>query len=147
MKVHIIRYSKTAFKPRYQSVHYEFRKDFLRELKRGENSFLHKYYSLGEMKMKAKFIEEHLEDFKYGLWVFIDGYKNNMSLNHLTELVPCWEADIEDNTEVYDVNLEKTMLITDDLVKLYGCFIPSRELNKILNIKRRRKKVDSKIKR
>ena len=42
-------------------------------------------------------------------YVFIDGYKNNQSLNHLKRKVPCWKAEISDNTVVYDVNWENNV--------------------------------------
>jgi len=52
------------------------------------------------------FYKEHYQDLRKGIWFFLDGYKNNQSLNHLTRKVPCWEAEIEENVTLYDCNWE-----------------------------------------
>ena len=88
---------------------------------------------------KILFYNQHKEDLQEGLWFFIDGYKNNQSLNHLQHKVPCYEAEIPDDIIVYDFNLEKLISITDPLVKLGGCYIPKRLCSQITNIKRRSK--------
>ena len=69
---------------------------------------------------------------------FLDGHKNNQSLNHLKRKVPCWEADIEDDVKVYDCNLEYITTLDDPIVEFGGCYLPKREICKIYNIKRRK---------
>ena len=80
--------------------------------------------------------KENISDFQYGIWAFIDGYKNNQSLNHLKHRVPCWSADISDDTIVYSVNWDKKIKITDDECKVFGFYIPANQLKTLKNIKR-----------
>lgn len=87
----------------------------------------------------VEFYSQHLNDLKCGIWCFIDGHKDNLSLNHLKRKVPCWEAELPDDTECYDCNWEKLVTITDPIVLCGGCYIPKRELYKLNNIKRRKR--------
>ena len=136
----IIRYSFHAFKPQNQTVHM---KEINRELYdfnlNGIPEFLKRVVLERHEKM-VKFYTENLEDFKRGIWVFVDGHKNNMALNHLKCKVPCFEAEIDEDTEVYGVNLDHKMKINDCEVEAFGCYIPERSLKSIHNVKRRYKK-------
>lgn len=107
----------------------------------------HLQYLMQKIKEeKILFYNQHKEDLKEGLWFFIDGNKDNQSLNHLKHRVPCYEAEIPDDIMVYDCNLEKIIPLADPLVYWAGCYIPKRLCNQITNIKRRRKmKYDAKI--
>lgn len=136
----IIRYSIHAFKPQYQSHH-------LKDINYHLNDFnitefpKHLQYVIQQRHDKfLPFYKEHYEDFKEGIWFFLDGYKNNQSLNHLKHKVPCWEAEIEDDVIIYDCNWEEIITLDDDMAKYGGCYLPKREICKIHNIKRRRPK-------
>lgn len=133
----IIRYSKQGFKSQYQSEHLKHVYYELNDF--NINDFPeHLRWSIKQIHEKnISFYKEHLKDLKDGIWVFIDGYKDNQSLNHLKEKVPCWEADIDDSTECYDVNWQHLLNITDEECKIFGVYIPKRELHKIRNIKKR----------
>lgn len=63
------------------------------------------------------FYQRHYDDLKEGVWFFLDGHKNNQSLNHLKHKVPCWEAEIEPDVLVYDCNWEKLISLTDPFVE------------------------------
>lgn len=135
----IIRYSSSAFTPQKQTYHigkFEFwlnmnPKDYPKEIR----------YTMQQLKQQhISFYQQHKEDLQEGLWVFIDGHKNNQSLNHLKHKVPCYEAEIPDNIMVYDCNLEKIISLTDPLIYQAGCYIPKRLCNRITNIKRRTKR-------
>lgn len=133
----IIRYSITGFKPQYQSHH-------LGDIDYHRNHFNISVFpewtqrNIQEIhERKLKFYNENYTDFEYGVWAFINGYKNNMALNHLKQRVPCWEAEISDNTIVYDVNWECKMPITDPLCTAFGFYIPVCQLNTLKNVQRR----------
>ena len=134
----IIRYSPTAFTPQKQTHHiqqFEYwmsldPKDYPKHLQ----------YLMQKLKEeKILFYNQHKEDLQEGLWFFIDGNKNNQSLNHLKYRVPCYEAEIPDDIMIYDCNLEKIIPLTNSLVYWAGCYIPKKLCNQITNIKRRRK--------
>jgi len=136
----IIRYSVAAFKSQEQTHHAkhiryhlsgEFNIEDYPEFLRYEIQRIH--------EKKASFYKQHLEDFKRGIWCFVDGYKSNQALNHLKKKVPCWEAEISDDIECYDCNWEKLITIYDPAVQWGGCYIPEREMWKIRNVRRRRK--------
>lgn len=100
----IIRYSIYGFNPQYQSHHleninydlYKFNiKDFPEHLQ---------YIIQKRHNRLLPFYQEHYEDFKEGIWLFIEGHKNNQALNHLKRKVPCWKAEVEDDVLVYDCN-------------------------------------------
>lgn len=136
----IIRYSVAAFDPQEQTHHAkhiqyhlsgEFNLEDYPEFMRYEIQRIH--------EQKAVFYKEHWEDFKCGIWCFVDGHKSNQALNHLKKKVPCWEADVPDDIECYDCNWEKLTNISDPAVLWEGCYIPEREMWKIRNVRRRRK--------
>ena len=125
----IIRYSIEGFKPQYQSHHLEDIKYHLNDF---DISVYPKHLQMSIQKIhehKVSFYQGNYEDFQCGIWAFIKGYKDNQSLNHLKRKVPCWEAEISDNIVVYDVNWEKKILITDRLCKIFGFYIPKRNMN------------------
>ena len=131
----IIRYSSTAFTPQKQTYH-------IKKFESWKNLNPKDYHEMAYTMQKLKqqhtlFYNQHRADLQEGLWFFIDGYKNNQSLNHLKHKVPCYEAEIPDNIMVYDCNLEKIIPITDQLVQWAGCYIPKRLCNQITNIRRR----------
>lgn len=132
----IIRYSSTAFIPRKQTHHiekFEFWQNF------NPKDYPETEYIMQQLKNQhTLFYNQHKKDLQEGLWLFIDGHKDNQSLNHLKHKVPCYEAEIPDNIMVYDCNLEKIIPITDPLVKWSGCYIPKRLCSQITNIKRRK---------
>lgn len=130
----IIRYSNSGYKAQEQSYHKELYKYHMEYYysKQCSESFKPK------LKAQYDFYLEHKADFEKGIWCFIDGYKNNQSLNHLTKKVACWEAEVPDDIECYDCNWEKLITISDPIVLAFGCYIPERELHKITNIKRRK---------
>lgn len=133
----IIRYSITAFIPQKQIHHI---KSFESWINLNPKDYGEYQYIMQQLKeQKILFYNQHKEDLQEGLWFFIDGYKNNQSLNHLKHRVPCYEADIPDDIMVYDCNLEKIIPLTDSLVYWAGCYIPARLCSQITNIRRRRK--------
>lgn len=56
------------------------------------------------------------------------------SLNHLKHKVPCWEAEIENDVLVYDVNWEYK--ISDSFGIWSGFYLPASQIHKIHNIKK-----------
>lgn len=132
----IERYSLYGFKPQYQSdlMHtYEFHKNNF-----NINDFLeHLRWIIQQNHEKLlKFYEENMDDLKSGVWVFIRGHKCNQALNHLKIKVPCWYAELPDDTVVYDCNIEKKLLLSDPLVEIFGCYVPEKELKNIRNIEK-----------
>ena len=132
----IIRYSLYGFKPQYQSHHlehvnydlYNFNiKDFPEHLQ---------YVIQKRHDKLLPFYKEHYEDFKEGIWFFLEGHKNNQSLNHLKRKVPCWKAEIEDGAIVYDCNWENIVPLNNPIVEMFGCYLPKREMYKIHNIQK-----------
>lgn len=125
----IIRYSINKFEPQYQSHHLKMVDNELSNFNIEEYpSHLQKFIMAQHEKL-VPFYKENYNDFKYGIWAFIDGFKDNQSLNHLKKKVPCWRAEISDETTVYGVNWDEKFKITNDLCKLFGFFIPQRELH------------------
>ncbi len=136
----VIRYSQAAFEPQELTHHAkhikyhlygEFNLEDYPESLRDEIQCIH--------EQKAAFYKEHLEDFKCGIWRFVDGHKSNQSLNHLKKKVPCWETEVPDDIQCYDCNWDKLITISDPIVLWGGCYIPKREMWKIRNVRRRRK--------
>lgn len=134
----IMRYSVNGFKSQYQSEHlktfvhyhlYDFDINIFPEHLKYEIQKIH--------NEKVPFYTENYEDFKYGIWAFIDGYKNNSSLNHLKYRVPCWTAEISDNTIGYNCNWDKKIKITDEDAKCGGIYIPKSQLVTLSNIQRK----------
>ena len=135
--IKIIRYSTTGFKPQKQMHHlkdvyyhmYDFNINDYPEFMR---------YSISQIHEKhLAFYKEHINDLKEGIWFFLDGHKNNQSLNQLKHKVPCWEAEIESDAYVYDVNWEYITDLSDPFVKWAGCYFPKSQMSKIHNIKKR----------
>lgn len=128
------RYSLTGFKTQYQSYHmnrvmFELNEDEYQKVFITFPEHLKRYIE-EQHKKNVIFFKENYKDLEKGIWVFIDGYKNNQSLNHLKKKVPCWTADLADDTEVYDVNWTKKMKLNDVECTFFGCYIPERELNR-----------------
>ena len=135
----IIRYSTTGFHPQKQTHHAEhIRYDLSEEFKLEDYPEFMRLEVKQSHENKVSFYTEHLEDFKRGIWCFIDGHKSNLALNHLKKKVPCWEAEIPNDTSCYDCNWEKSTVISDPILQSGGCYIPERELWKLTNVKRRK---------
>lgn len=135
----VIRYSVNGFRPQYQSNH--LNTHVLYHLKRFDLSVFPKHLRWQIKQIHDNlypFYKENFDDFRYGVWVFIDGYKDNQSLNHLKRKVPCYEAELPDDIIVYDVNWSKQMKLSDPECKIFGCYVPKRSLKGIKNIRRRK---------
>lgn len=134
----IIRYSNQGYKAQEQTYHIEklngcFNNfniaDYPEHLKEIIKEINERHFA---------FYNKHQADLKRGIWCFIDGYKDNLSLNHIKKRVACWEAEVPDDIECYDCNWERLTTISDSIVLCGGCFIPEREIYKIKNIRRRK---------
>lgn len=136
----IIRYSVHGFKPQYQSHHLEEINYHLNDFDISEYPEHLQWIIMERHVELVKFYKENYDDLKEGIWVFLDGHKNNLCLNHLKRKVPCFEAEIRDDIMVFDSNLEKIVPITDNSVEAFGCYIPKRLIGEIHNIKRRKSK-------
>lgn len=135
----IIRYSIYGFRPQYQSYHLEQVDYHLNDFDITKYP-KHLHYVIQEQHDRLlPFYQEHYDDFKNGIWFFLEGYKNNFSLNHLRRKVPCWKAEIEDDAVVYDPNWEKILTLDDPEIKIGGCYLPKRELYKIHHIQKVRR--------
>lgn len=132
----IIRYSVEGFKSQEQTHHAKHIKYCLYDF--NLNDFPeHLRWEIEKNHIrKKKFFENHLDDFKSGIWCFVKGYKSNQALNHLKRKVPCWQAEVPNDIECYDCNWDKLTTISDIRIRWGGCFIPERELYKIHNIRR-----------
>lgn len=82
------------------------------------------------------FYQENYNDFQYDIWAFIEGHKDNMSLNHLKRKVPCWSAEISDDTYGYDCNWKEKINIADWKCWYGGIYIPAHQLSTLTNIQR-----------
>lgn len=142
----IERYSLYGFKPQIQKHHMKYVKTLILSdeeylnyyFKNPNNSKIldikNEYQKMAMLNIKHSrhdFLKEHVDDLKEGIWAFIAGHKDNMSLNHLKVRVPRFYAEIPDDTIVYDVNWEKTLKITDEECLLFGFYIPKKELKKL----------------
>jgi hypothetical protein len=134
----IIRYSLTAFKPQYQSHHLDYVSYHFNDFRLSKIPEHLRMYVKEEHDRLVPFYKDNYDDFQYGVWAFIDGYKYNQALNHLKQRVPCWEANISDNTIVYSVNWDRKIPITDPLCKIFGFYIPVNQLKNLSEIKRRK---------
>lgn len=136
----IIRYSVDGFKPQFQVHHihmyvnYHLFKFNLEAYPEDLKRFCKESHDV-----RYKLYRDNFDDFQRGIWVFIDGYKDRQSLNHLNKLVPCWSAEISDDTIGYDCNWEKKIKITDNTCKFGGIYIPENQLYTISNIQRVKK--------
>ena len=95
--IKVIRYSVNGFEPQYQSHHLaenqvcvneDAAKEFLASVSEGLRPII-----ASTLAENSKFIKAHWEDLQNGIWVFIDGHKNNQSLNHLKNIT-CFLNDI-----------------------------------------------------
>jgi hypothetical protein len=138
--MHIIRYSDYGFNTQYQSHHLKRVKD---EMFHFDISIFPDHLKKVGQEIRNKhlpFYYQNFHLFKRGVWAFIDGHKNNQSLNHLRHIVPCWEADIDDNTVVIDVNWERLISIMDQECRIFGFYIPEQSMSSLKNVKRRIKR-------
>lgn len=119
--------------PQYQSHHLDGHVDY--NLHRFDINLFPEHLKricLEQNQKLVKFYTENLSDLQYGVWAFIDGHKNNQSLNHLKRKVPMWKAEIPDDTIVYGVNWDKKYLITNVEATACGFYIPQKELSKLV---------------
>ncbi len=136
--IKVIRYSKHAFRPQIQSHHMEHVEYCLHKFNIEEFPEHLRYIIQQRHDEQYPFFLENYEDFKEGIWMFVDGYKDNLSLNHLKEKVPCFEAEVPEDLECYDCNWEIKTTISDERILYGGAYVPKRELYKLKNIKRRK---------
>lgn len=136
--IKVIRYSKQAFRPQIQSHHMEHINYHLHHFNVNEFPEHLRWIIQQRHDELLPFYIEHYEDFKEGIWMFVDGHKENLSLNHLKERVPCFEAEVPEDLECYDCNWEFKTTINDNRILFGGCYVPKRELYKLQNIKRRK---------
>ena len=134
----IIRYSTHGFKPQYQSEHLKNINYHLNDFNINDFPEHLRYIIQKQHEEHLSFYKEHYQDFQYGIWFFIDGHKNNQALNHLKHKAPCWEAEIENNVLVYDVNLEYQTTLSDRFGINCGFYLPASQIHKIHNIKKRK---------
>ena len=52
--------------------------------------------------------------------------------------VPCWEAEIENDALLYDVNQEYQTTLSDSFGLYAGFYLPVLQIHKIHNIKRQK---------
>jgi hypothetical protein len=135
----IIRYSQNGFIPQFQKYHLQ-QIDY--HLNGGFNLSdfpIHlQDIILKQHNQHVLFYKENFEDFQYGVWVFIKGWVNEYSLNHIPDkkYPVCWEAKINDNTTVYDINWEEKTTINNKYLIAHGCYIPEKSLSSLRNIKK-----------
>ena len=135
----VIRYSVDGFKTQEQTHHMNHVNYELHEFDINDYPEQTRYQIQKIHERHVEFYKKHMDDLKCGIWCFIDGYKDNLSLNHLKQKVPCWEAELPDDIECYDCNWERLTTISDPIVLCGGCYIPKRELCKLNNVKRRKR--------
>lgn len=132
----VLVFSTDGFKPKKQTHHLKYINYHLNDFD------INKYPERLRSEIKeiheerSKFFIKHLDDLQSGVWCFINDSKIN-PLNYSKRNTPCFEADLPDNTECYDCNLERLTTITDTELLLGGCYIPERELDKLSNIHRK----------
>lgn len=134
----VIRYSIYGFKPQIQTHHMEYVNYHLHDFDINEYPEHLKYYIQRIHENSVDFYSKHFDDLECGIWCFIDGHKSNFLLNHLKRKVPCWEADLPDDTICYDGNWERITTISDPYILFTECYVPKRELYKLTNIKKRK---------
>ena len=64
------------------------------------------------------------------------GFKPQYQSHHLKHKVPCWEAEIENDVLVYDVNWEYQTTLSDPFGINSGFYLPASQIQKIHNIKK-----------
>lgn len=134
----IIRYSTQGFKPQYQSEHLKNINYHLNDFNINDFPEHLRYIIQKQHEKHLSFYKEYYQDFQYGIWFFINGHKNNQSLNHLKRKVPCWEAEIENDVLVYDINWEYQTTLSDPFGINCGFYLPASQIYKIHNIKKRK---------
>ena len=134
----IIRYSTQGFKPQYQSHHLKHIDYHINNFNINDFPEHLRYIIQHNHEAHLQFYKENYKDFQYGIWFFIDGHKNNQSLNHLKNKVPCWEAEIENDVLLYDVNLEYQTTLSDPFGINCGFYLPVSQIHKIYKIKKRK---------
>ena len=102
----IIRYSIQGFKPQYQYHHLKHIDYHVNNFNINDFPEHLRYIIQHNHEDHLQFYKENYKDFQYGIWFFIDGHKNNQALNHLKHKAPCWEAKIENDVLLYNVNWE-----------------------------------------
>lgn len=127
----IIRYSTQVFKPQYQSHHLDHIHYHMNDFNINDFPKHLVYVIQRRHDEQLKFYKENYQDFQYGIWFFIEGHKNNQSLNHLKHRVPCWMAEIENDVLVYDVNLEYQTNLSDPFGINCGFYLPEINLSSI----------------
>lgn len=141
--IKIIRYSNDAFTPKKQDFHFKYliESHLYGDYNKWSNEVggILKDYIIDYHKMKKKFYEDNLEDFKEGIWAFYDGVYNDidMVLNHLNYKPLLYSAYLPDDVTVYDTNWNNKITLTDGFGKCpYGIYVPKRSLINITNIER-----------
>ena len=132
----IIIYSTQGFKPQYQSHHLKHIDYHINNFNINDFPEHLRYIIQHNHEDHLQFYKENYKDFQYGIWFFIAGHKNNQSLNHLEHKVPCWEAEIENDVLVYDVNWEYKTTLSDSFGMWSGFYLPASQIHKIHNIKK-----------
>lgn len=136
----IIRYSIQGFRPQCQSHHLQNINYHLHDFNINDFPEHLRYIIQKQHEERLPFYKANYKDFQYGIWFFIDGHKSNQSLNHLKHKVPCWEAEIENDALVYDVNWEYQTNLSDPFGISCGFYLPASQMYKIHNIKKRKHK-------
>lgn len=135
----IVRYSNSGFEPQYQSYHIKNHIEY--HLNNFPSLFVFPEHLRGTILQQhnrcMEFYKSNRQRLERGVWAFVDGYKNNQSLNHLKNRVACFEADVPDDMIVFGANLDRMFPITDSESLAFGFFIPESELSKIKNIRKR----------
>jgi len=141
----IARYSKDGFVAKRQTRHmydvwYELFRFNSHRYTNGVDAPWHLRQVAVERHHKiAAFYREHLADFNWGIWVFIEGHEEMMSLNHLhgTDRLGLkrWTGVIPDSAEVYGVGWNEIYPINHFNPTMSGCFIPKRNIPLITDIK------------
>lgn len=135
------RFSDFGFHPQRQTYHM---KRILLELNQEEWEKIafqtvldagHYYEKIERHERLKDFYLQNFRDFEIGVWVFIDGHWNRQSINHLDKRVKHWTADLPDDIDVYDVNWEQKLKLSDSLAECFGVYVPARSLENISNIK------------
>lgn len=136
--IKVLRYSVDGFLPQHQTYHLKHINYLFRSFNLGDfpESAREEMKKLREKQ--CNFYSQHLQDFQDGIWCFVLGYKDNQSLNHLKHKVPAWTAELPDDTICYSVNWDIQFKLSDDKAKIFGVYIPKRELINIKNIQRYR---------
>ena len=138
--IKVERFSDYGFHPQRQTFHM---RDIFLELNQEEweKTMLRNAYDIAHYHDRVEkhnrlkdFYLENFKDFENGVWVFIDGYWNRQSINHLSKRVKHWTAYLPADIDVYDVNWESKIKLSDDLSKCFGVYVPARCLDKIENI-------------